>query len=217
MLAESLSPCSSSRVWWKPHAFSPAPSRCARHSLPVVLNAFSSSTASYPMAASDFSVPGMSLASCFRTHQSCVPMGTFFQLAAAARSMGARSAEAAAAPPSRRMSRRVGCTEVMSASFSSRTLEVREPSCSVAVARANRLSIPPDDVCVEEAGREYANRAIPCHASQGDQGDPSQGDQEIKELNSFCISFGVVSETGRVPPRSRDLPVKNPQPADATN
>ena len=60
--------------------------------------------ASYPMAAATSAsrnVAGQLL----RTHQSCVPMGTFSSSRPGA-SMGARSAEAAAAPPSRRMSRR---------------------------------------------------------------------------------------------------------------
>src|SRR5258707_7768007 len=51
------------------------------------------------------SVPGMSVASCLRAHQSCVAMGIFFQ--AAARAAGARRTEGGAAPPSRRTSRRV--------------------------------------------------------------------------------------------------------------
>ena len=41
---------------------------------PDLPNAFSSSTASNPIAESDLRVPGISVASCFRTHQSCVPI-----------------------------------------------------------------------------------------------------------------------------------------------
>ena len=106
MVAASLSPCSSPRVWWNPQALSFAASRCFRHSAPGLPNAFSSSTPSYPIAESAVSVPGMSVASCFRTHQSCVPIGRRFQ-AAPARAGNMRAA-AAALPPSFRMSRRVG-------------------------------------------------------------------------------------------------------------
>jgi hypothetical protein len=39
----------------------------------------------------------------------------------------------------------------------------------------------------------------------GTSGILQQGDQEIKELNELGIRFAVVSETGRLPPRSPRL------------
>ena len=60
------------------------------------------------------------MASCLRTHQSCVPIGIGFHAAARGATAGASTTEAAAAPPSLRASRRVSGPALMNQSLLSR-------------------------------------------------------------------------------------------------
>ncbi len=116
MVAFSLSGNSSASVWWNPAGFSFAASSAAFHSAPLLPKAFSSSSSSKPAFETIASVPGMSVASCLRTHHACVPIGRFFHAGASTPAADTRSnrddtaIDAAAAPPTFKTSRRVART-----------------------------------------------------------------------------------------------------------